>query len=73
MRSYELGNRKAKHEIIERAAKTLGIKPGVGSMTTGITFSNFLRDWSKMNRKLDAKKLARKEHEDKNQSHNPSY
>ena len=42
-------------------------------MTTGITFSNFLRDWSKMNRKLDAKKLARKEHKDKNRSHNPRY
>ena len=109
MRSYELGDRKPKREILDRVARALQVRPeyltapefgpkmeffyallesdelfeytitdingqpaiaGAG-MTSGVTFSNFLRDWNKMKKKLDAKEITREEYEDWKQTYDP--
>lgn len=111
MRSYELGDRKPKREVLERIAMALRVRseylsapefgpkmeffyallendelmgytiteingqPVItgGGMTAGITFSDFLSDWSEMKQKLDAKEITQEEYEDWKQTYDPGY
>ena len=40
-----------------------------GLYTVGLTFDDFLRDWNKMKKKLDAKEITREEYEDWKQTY----
>lgn len=110
-RSYELGNRKPKKEVLERIAMALGVRseylsapefgpsmeffyallendelygytiteindrPAItgGLMIVGVTFDGFLRDWSKMKKKIDVKDITREEYENWKQTYDPAY
>ncbi|WP_449135617.1 helix-turn-helix domain-containing protein [Senegalimassilia anaerobia] len=50
-------------------------KPAItgGGMTVGIAFSSFLKDWSNMKKKLDAKEISQEEYDDWKQTYDPDY
>ena len=120
LRSYELGDRKPKKEVLEHIAKALRVRPEYlsapefgpkmeffyallendelmgytiteingrpaiteingrpaitgGLYTVGLTFDDFLRDWNKMKKKLDAKEITREEYEDWKRTYDPGH
>lgn len=62
-------------ELMGYTITELNGRPAIvgGGMTAGLTFDGFLRAWSEMKKKLDAKEITRKEYEDWKETFDPGH